>query len=124
MTFPALTDPFLKPRDRVCMLDTKRPIKGLASPRELFPTEKDLRSFIWARRHQLNEFQTRGLTSFRSQAARLDSGRRVDILCKKPAQNPLVAIELKAAQPDDRSAGQTQQYLDDRARHAKGHGYV
>jgi hypothetical protein len=47
----------------------------------------------------------------------------VDILCKRPAHNQLVAIELKAAQPDDRSAGQTQLYLDDLARYAKGRGF-
>lgn len=122
MTFPPLTDPFLKPNDRVCMLDAKRPIEGLASQRLLFATEKDLQSFIWNRRVQLDEFHKRGLTGFEEQA-RLDSGRRVDILCKRPTANQLVAIELKAAQPDDRSAGQTQQYLDDLARHADNHGY-
>lgn len=122
LTFPPLTDPFLKPGDRVRMLDAHQPVEGLASPRELFPAEKDLQSFIWARRDQINEFRKRGLTGFQEQG-RLDSGRRVDILCKKPAANQLVAIELKAAQPDDRSAGQIQQYLDDLARHAKKHGF-
>lgn len=122
LTFPPLTDPFLKPGDRVRMLDANQPVEGLAAQRELFPAEKDLQSFIWARRDQITEFRKRGLTGFQEQG-RLDSGRRVDILCKKPSANQLVAIELKAAQPDDRSAGQTQQYLDDLARHAKKHGY-
>jgi hypothetical protein len=121
-TFPPLTDPYLKPSDRVCMLDAKQPVKGLASQRHLLATEKDLQSFVWARRAQLDEFRKLGLTGFQEQA-RLDSGRRVDILCKRPALNQLVAIELKVGQPDDRSAGQTQQYLDDLARHSKNHGY-
>lgn len=77
---------------------------------------------MWARRDQLDEFHKRGLTGLQEQA-KLDSGRRVDILCKRTKLNQLVAIELKAAQPDDRSAGQVQQYLDDLARHAKNHGY-
>src|SRR6478735_4674938 len=34
-TFPPLTDPYLKPSDRVCMLDAKQPVKGLASQRHL-----------------------------------------------------------------------------------------
>lgn len=46
------------------------------------------------------------------------------MLCKRPTQNQLVAIELKAAtQPDDRSTGQIQRYLDDLARHAERRGY-
>ncbi|MDX1887740.1 hypothetical protein [Mycolicibacterium sp. 120270] len=121
-TFPPLEDPFLKLSDRVCMLDAKKPIKGLAARRLLFDTERDLQNFIWARRDQLEEFRKRGLTGFKQQA-RLDSGRRVDILCKRPADNQLVAIELKVGQPDDRSAGQTQQYLDDLARHAKARDF-
>ncbi|WP_156448682.1 hypothetical protein [Mycobacterium sp. NAZ190054] len=80
LTFPSLTDPFLKPTDRVRMLDANQPVEGLAPKRELFPTERDLQSFIWARRDQINEFRKRGLSGFQEQA-RLDSGRRVDILC-------------------------------------------
>lgn len=122
VTFPPLNDPFLGAVDRVCMLDAEQPIEALASQRELLSTEKELQGFIWARRKQLVDFRQRGLSGFKEQA-RLDSGRRVDILCKRAALNQLVAIELKAAQPDDRSAGQTQQYLDDLARHAKNHDY-
>lgn len=121
-TFPPLTDPFLKPDDRVCLLDAKQPIDGLAPQRELLPTEKELQAWIWDRRDQLDEFHKRGLTGFQQQAP-LDGGRRVDILCKRAAQNQLVAIELKAARPDDRSAGQIQQYLDDLARHAERRGF-
>lgn len=122
LTFPPLTDPFLKPTDRVRMLEANQPLEGLAPQRELFPTEKDLQAFIWARREHINEFRKRGLTGFQEQGL-LDSGRRIDILCKRSSANQLVAIELKAAQPDDRSAGQIQQYIDDLDRHAKNHGY-
>ena len=106
-TFPPLTDPFLRPDDRVCLLDAKQPIDGLVPQRELLPTEKELQAWIWNRRDQLDEFHRRGLTGFQQQVT-LDGGRRVDILCKRPAHNQLVAIELKAARPDDRSAGQVQ----------------
>lgn len=109
LTFPPLTDPFLKPSDRVRMLDAHQPLDGLAPQRELFSTEKELEGFIWARREHINAFRKRGLTGFQEQG-QLDGGRRVDILCKRPSANQLVAIELKAAQPDDRSAGQIQQY--------------
>ncbi|GJF08927.1 hypothetical protein NGTWS0302_33010 [Mycolicibacterium cyprinidarum] len=122
LTFPPLTDPFLKSSDRVRMLDANQSVEGLALQRDLFSTEKELQGFIWARREHINEFRKRGLTGFQEQG-KLDSGRRVDILCKRPSANQLVAIELKAAQPDDRSAGQIQQYIDDLDRHAKAHGY-
>lgn len=120
VTFPALTDPFLKSTDPVYMFDAKQPIDGLAEQRFLFPEEKDLQSFIWARREHIERF--RGLSGFTQQAV-LDSGRRVDILCRKAASNQLVAVELKAWQPDDRSVGQVQKYLTDLARHAENHGY-
>lgn len=42
LTFPPLTDPFLKPGDRIRMLDANQPVEGLASQRELFTTEKEL----------------------------------------------------------------------------------
>lgn len=120
VTFPSLTDPFLKSTDRVCMFDAQQPIDGLAEQRFLFPAEKDLQSFIWARREHIERF--RGLSGFTQQAV-LDSGRRVDLLCRKAASNQLVAIELKPAQPDDRSVGQVQKYLTDLARHAGSHGF-
>ena len=121
-TFPPLTDPFLRPDDRVCLLEAKQPIDGLAPQRELLPTEKELQAWIWNRRDQLDEFHKRGLTGYQQQVT-LDGGRRVDILCKRPAHNQLVAIELKAARPDDRSAGQVQRYLEDLARHAERRGF-
>lgn len=120
--FPPLTDPFLKPTDRIRMLDAKHPIAMLASERELLPTEKDLQHHIFERCDQLDAFKKRGLSGFEEQAT-LDGGRRVDILCKRVSRNQLVAIELKVAQPDDRTVGQAQKYLDDLARHAKNHGY-
>src|SRR5690349_10396525 len=120
VTFPALTDPFLKSTDRVCMFDARQPVDGLAEQRFLFPEEKDLQSFIWTRREHIERF--RGLSGFTQQAV-LDSGRRVDILCRKAASNQLVAIELKAAEPDDRAVGQAQKYLTDLARHADNHGF-
>ena len=64
-----------------------------------------------------------GLSRFEKQAV-LDSGRRIDLLCKRPAFNQLVAIELKVREPDDRATGQLQQYLDDLAEHARNHGYA
>jgi hypothetical protein len=39
--------------------------------RHLFGTEKDLQSFIWTRRAQLDEFRKLGLTSFQQQASQL-----------------------------------------------------
>lgn len=120
--FPPLTDPFLTPTDRIRMLDAQHPIDMLASERELLPTEKDLQQHIFERREQLDAFKKRGLSGFEEQAM-LDSGRRVDILCKRASRNQLVAIELKVAHPDDRTVGQAQKYLDDLARHAKTHGY-
>jgi len=35
----------------------------------------------------------------------------------------LVGIELKVREPDDRAAGQLQQYLDDLDDHARNHGF-
>ena len=43
MTFPSLTDPFLKPTDRLCMLDARQPIENLASRRELFPRRRSFK---------------------------------------------------------------------------------
>jgi hypothetical protein len=123
VTFPRLTDPFLKSTDRVCMLDAKRPLEGLAEQRFLFQAEKDLQNFLWTRREHIDEFRKRGLSGFQQQAV-LDGGRRIDILCKRTASSQLVGIELKVAQPDDRSAGQIQQYLRALARHAKNRGFA
>lgn len=44
--FPTPDRPFLKPQDRVCMLDANKPIAGLAPQRELLPTEKGLQAWI------------------------------------------------------------------------------
>jgi hypothetical protein len=45
-TYPRLTDPDLESQDRVYILDTANPIKGLAPMRELFRDEKTLQEFI------------------------------------------------------------------------------
>jgi len=123
VTYPRLTDPVLKRGDpRVFMFDRSRQIKGLTPTRQLFHDEKTLQSFILANLDEFDEFRELGLSDFRPQA-RLDSGRRVDLLCKRPALNQLVGIELKVREPDERAAGQLQQYLDDLAEHARKHGY-
>ncbi len=122
VTYPRLTDPVLKRGDpRVFMFDRSRQIKGLTPTRQLFHDEKTLQSFILANLDEFDEFRELGLSDFRPQA-RLDSGRRVDLLCKRPALNQLVGIELKVREPDDRAVGQLEHYLDDLAEHARKRG--
>lgn len=116
-TFPSLTDPFLKSTDQVRMLDAAQPIEELAPQRELFASEKELQDFLWTRRDHIEVFRRRGYSKFKKQA-KLDSGRRVDILCTSSKHNQLVAIELKVARLDDRAVGQAQEYIDDLAAHA------
>jgi len=103
------------------MFDRQPPNQGLTR-HDSYPRREDLQSFILANLDEFDEFRELGLSDFRPQA-RLDSGRRVDLLCKRPALNQLVGIELKVREPDERAAGQLQQYLDDLAEHARKHGY-
>ena len=99
----------------------ERLIEGLTPTRQLFQDESTLLSFILANRDELDEFRSLGFTGFKQ--VKLDSGRRVDLLCERPALNQLVGIELKVREPDDRAAGQVEQYLEDLAEHARNHGY-
>jgi RecB family endonuclease NucS len=121
-TFPSLDDPDLELDDRVYMLDAAQPIEGLTAPRQLFRDEKTLQNFIWTHHDWFPALRKLGLHQFEEQAL-LDSGRRVDFLCKKRALKQLVGIELKVREADDRAAGQLQQYLEDLQNHAKRHGY-
>lgn len=121
-TFPSLNDPDLELDDRVYMLNAAHPIEGLTAPRQLFRDEKTLQSFIWNHHDWFPALRRLGLHQFELQAV-LDSGRRVDLLCKRRASKQLVGIELKVREADDRAAGQLQQYLDDLENHAKRHGY-
>jgi hypothetical protein len=120
-TFPRLTDPDLDSEDRVFILDAAHTIDGLALPRQLFRDEKTLEEFIWANRDWFPDLRDLGLHDFEEQAV-LDSGRRVDFLCTKRGSKQLVGIELKVREPDDRSVGQLQQYLEDLQHHATNHG--
>jgi hypothetical protein len=90
--------------------------------RQLFRDEKTLQDFIRNHHDWFPDLRRLGLHEFREQAL-LDSGRRVDLLCKRRSSRQLVGIELKVREPDDRAAGQLQQYLDDLAEHARSHGY-
>ncbi|MFV1356952.1 hypothetical protein ABFV47_07755 [Mycolicibacterium fortuitum] len=121
-TYPRLTDSDLESHDRVYILDAAHPIEELAPMRQLFRDEKTLQDFIWKHHDWFPDLRRLGLHEFQEQAV-LDSGRRVDLLCKKRASQQLVGIELKVREPDDRAAGQLQQYLDDLDSHAKNHGY-
>lgn len=121
-TFPALTDPDLASDDRVFVLDAKRPIEGLAPRRQLFRDEKTLQEFVSTHLDWFRDLRRLKLCDFDEQAV-LDSGRRVDILCKRRGSNQLVGIELKVREPDDRAVGQLQQYLDDLRSHATNHGF-
>lgn len=111
-TYPRLTDPDLESEDRVYILDAAYPIEDLAPRRQLFRDEKNLQEFIWKHHDWFPDLRRLDLHDFHQQAV-LDSGRRVDLLCKKRASRQLVGIELKVREPDDRAAGQLQQYLDD-----------
>lgn len=122
MSFPSLTDPDLGTNDRVYFLDAAHPVQALAPSRQLFRDEKTLQEFIWKHHDWFPDLRRLGLHEFQEQAV-LDSGRRVDLLCKRRSSKQLVGIELKVREPDDRAAGQLQQYLDDLANHARNHGY-
>jgi hypothetical protein len=85
-TFPPLTDPGLGSEDRVWMYDASHPIEDLTPTRQLFHDEKTLESFILANRDELEELREFGLKDSRAQV-RLDSGRRIDLLCNRPTLN-------------------------------------
>ena len=121
-TFPPLTDPDLDSKERVYFFDAEHPIEALAPMRQLFRDEQTLQAFIWTHRDWFSDLRNLGLYDFEEQV-RLDSGRRVDFLCKRRASKELVGIELKVREPDDRAVGQLQQYLEDLDSHARGHGF-
>jgi hypothetical protein len=73
-TFPSLIDPGVKSDERVYMLDSKHPVKGLAPIKQLFHDEQTLQSFLSANVDGLDELRNLGLTGYREQAV-LDSGR-------------------------------------------------
>lgn len=121
-TYPPLTTSDLASEDRVFILDAAHPIKGLARTAQLFPDEKALQHFILAYNDWFPDLRRLGLTDFQEEVF-LDSGRRVDLLCRRRRSNQLVGIELKVREPDDRAVGQLQQYIDDLDSHAKQHGF-
>jgi hypothetical protein len=56
VTFPALTDPFLKSTDRVCMFDARQPVDGLAEQRFLFPKRRTCRASSGRGESTLSDF--------------------------------------------------------------------
>ena len=72
-TYPRLTDPDLESQDRVYILDTANPIKGLAPMRELFRDEKTLQEFIRTHHDWFPDLRKLGLHGFEEQVL-LDSG--------------------------------------------------
>lgn len=121
-TYPSLTDTELSSEDRVYFLDSADPVKGLAKDHELFRSEIELQKFVFEYRDWFPSLRNLGLHEFDPQR-RLESGRRVDFLCKKRGSRQLVAIELKVRVLDDRAGGQLQDYVDDLAAHAKKHDF-
>lgn len=120
VTLPRLTDPANRPDERIYMFDHERQIDHLPVPRQSFRTEDSLWEFI---ENNLPEFDAlRGLSNFVPQNT-FDSGRRVDVLCRRPRLNQLVGIELKLADLDDRAVGQCLQYVDDLAKKADAQGH-
>ncbi|WP_197518315.1 endonuclease NucS domain-containing protein [Mycobacterium sp. E3198] len=111
VTRPRLTDPKNRPDERIYMFDRRHQLKGLSKlTRQSFPDENSLRQFILANLHEFDEL--RGLTVVEKEK-RQTSGRRFDLLCKRPRRNQLVAIELKLKAADYRTVGQSLQYIDD-----------
>lgn len=121
-TYPRLTDPDLGLEDRVYFLESADGIEGLAPQRALFRDERTLQEFMWSHRDWFPDLRKLGLHEFSEQAV-LDSGRRIDILCKRKGSRQLVGIELKVREADDRAVGQLEQYLSDLADHARNHGF-
>lgn len=119
VTFPRLTDPHNKPDERIFMFDRDHQIEGLAQARQSFRNQAALRDFILDNRHQFEAL--RGLSDIKPEA-KLASGRRVDLLAKRPRRNQLVGIELKLDEADDRAVGQSQHYIDDLAKEAERQG--
>ena len=105
-----------------CTSSNGSPNRGSGSDAPALPRRKTLQDFIWKHHDWFPDLRRLGLHEFSEQAL-LDSGRRVDLLCKRRSTKQLVGIELKVLEPDDRAAGQLQQYLDDLADHARNHGY-
>lgn len=116
VTFPRLTDPTNKPNERIYLFDRSRQMKGLALSRQAFGDQDALRGFILANRHEFDEL--RGLTDITPEA-KLPSGRRIDLLARRPRRKELVGIELKVGEADDRAVGQSQHYVDDLAKEAE-----
>jgi len=120
VTFPRLTDPTNKPDERIYLFDRDRQMKGLQISRQAFSDQDALRDFILANRHEFDEL--RGLTEITPEV-KLTSGRRLDLLAKRPRRNELVGIELKRDEADDRAVGQSQHYVDDLAKEAQKLGF-
>lgn len=87
--------------------------------RQSFPNQNALRDFIFANLHEFDAL--RGLSEITPEA-RLASGRRLDLLAKRPRRNELVGIELKLDEADDRAVGQSQHYVHDLAKEAEKSG--
>ncbi|MGO9098772.1 MAG: hypothetical protein ACLP9Y_04755 [Mycobacterium sp.] len=120
VTFPRLTDPRNKPVERIYMFDRRHQIKGLSLTRQSFPDHEALRRFIVANRHEFDEL--RGLTELKEEV-KFASGRKFDLLCRRPRHNQLVGIELKLGEANDQAVGQVEHYLDDLVSEANKLGY-
>jgi hypothetical protein len=110
VAFPRLTDPRNRPDECVHMFDRRHEIKGLSRTRQSFPNHEALRRFIVANRHEFDEL--RGLTEWKEEQ-KVTSGRKFDLLCRRPRRNELVGIELKLGEANDQAVGQVEHYLDD-----------
>ena len=51
------------------------------------------------------------------------SGRKFDLLCRRPRRNQLVGIELKLGEANNQAVGQVEHYLDDLVKEANKLGY-
>lgn len=119
VTFPSLTDPHNRPDERIYLFDRDHQMEGLAHARQSFRNQAALRDFILDNRHQFEAL--RGLSEIKPEA-KMASGRRLDLMAKRPRRNQLVGIELKLDEADDRAVGQSQHYIDDLVKEAEKHG--
>lgn len=115
VTLPRLTDRKNRPDERIHFFVRGAEPDGAALPRQHFKTEKSLRDYLITNLHEFAEF--RGLTGITPEK-RMPSGRKIDIVAKRPRRGELVGIELKLGAIDDRAVGQALQYLDDLAKDA------
>lgn len=106
---PDLLDADTGPDTWIYFFDMRRPVEGLRPARQLFTEESELSRFLWDNKHFLGQAVRHLRLTGREKT--MTPGARPDLVAVDTRTRELVAIELKARQPDKGIVAQAAKYM-------------